>query len=443
MSGASASNDKSRHVGGAATARLAGEWAESMRKQNDGVWSRPVLEEDLLKWESLVLGPALSPYAFGFFSFRIQFPDEYPSNAPSVIFQTTAGGKTRFNPNLYADGKVCLSILGTWRGDSREQWSSVQNIQSVMVSIQSLMDDQPYHNEPGFEKETLLEHGSKRGGKSQAALEEITGKYNQKIQHETMRIAVCDVLEDILKADPDKLCCFPDVIKWHFVVYYDQYIDIVQEHKHISGAFTATDFEYPRNSMVGSFDYGSIETRLIKIKEQIDEETKSWERHGEAATKKGTTSYDCQQVNMALQRFERAELEGISASPQASNVFVWDVTIMGGLDGTWWENGIYSLKLIFPPEFPDVPPRPKFETKMFHPQITAEGYPFVSVSLADWKSVTAILADIHNVLRNPPNPDPRTWVNKEVAELYFKKGDKGREEYARRVRRCAQRSMED
>ena len=37
-----------------------------------GIWSRPVSEEDLLKWESLVIGPALSPYAYGFFTFRMQ-----------------------------------------------------------------------------------------------------------------------------------------------------------------------------------------------------------------------------------------------------------------------------------------------------------------------------------------------------------------------------------
>lgn len=29
----------------------------------------------------------------------------------------------RFNPNLYADGKVCLSLLGTWHGgDATEKW---------------------------------------------------------------------------------------------------------------------------------------------------------------------------------------------------------------------------------------------------------------------------------------------------------------------------------
>ena len=35
-----------------------------------------------------------------------------------VQFLTTGGGRVRFNPNLYACGKVCLSLLGTWSGPS-------------------------------------------------------------------------------------------------------------------------------------------------------------------------------------------------------------------------------------------------------------------------------------------------------------------------------------
>lgn len=137
-------------------------------------------EDDLLKWESLVIGPALSPYAFGFFTFRmqvcshpiarrrgaanycgtiraeltpgcvftmasrVQFPEDYPSSAPHIVLLTTNGGKTRFNPNLYSDGKVCLSILGTWRGESGEQWSSVQNCQVLSLPSPPL---QPCGNE--------------------------------------------------------------------------------------------------------------------------------------------------------------------------------------------------------------------------------------------------------------------------------------------------------
>ena len=57
---------------------------------------------------------------------------------------TTGGGAVRFNPNLYRNGKVCLSILGTWSGPG---WSPVQSISSVLLSIQSLMNTKPYHNE--------------------------------------------------------------------------------------------------------------------------------------------------------------------------------------------------------------------------------------------------------------------------------------------------------
>mmetsp|Transcript_10330 Transcript_10330/g.30927 ORF Transcript_10330/g.30927 Transcript_10330/m.30927 type:complete len:103 (-) Transcript_10330:836-1144(-) len=43
-------------------------------------------------------------------------PDDYPQSPPRVRNMTTGAGRVRFNPNLYANGKVCLSILGTWKG---------------------------------------------------------------------------------------------------------------------------------------------------------------------------------------------------------------------------------------------------------------------------------------------------------------------------------------
>ena len=57
-------------------------------------------------WRALLSGPVDTPYALGFFEFDIFCPPEYPSIPPLVHFQTTAGGTVKFNPNLYADGKV-------------------------------------------------------------------------------------------------------------------------------------------------------------------------------------------------------------------------------------------------------------------------------------------------------------------------------------------------
>ena len=82
-------------------------------------------ESNIHHWHALILGPPCTPYSFGMFHFDLHFPSDYPNSPPKVSILTTSGGQVRFNPNLYATGKVCLSILGTWRAEhSGEQWSA-------------------------------------------------------------------------------------------------------------------------------------------------------------------------------------------------------------------------------------------------------------------------------------------------------------------------------
>jgi len=104
--------------------------------------------EDITHIRALIIGPEGTPYEGGFFHFEMRFPHDYPWRPPKVNLETTDGGTVRFNPNLYANGKVCLSILGTWSGPS---WTEIQTILSTLLSIQSLMNEKPYHNEPGHE----------------------------------------------------------------------------------------------------------------------------------------------------------------------------------------------------------------------------------------------------------------------------------------------------
>ena len=67
-------------------------------------------------------GPTGTPYAGGLFFFDVLYPQDYPTDAPLMLLETTGGGRVRFSPNLYADGKVCLSLLGTWHGSEDEKW---------------------------------------------------------------------------------------------------------------------------------------------------------------------------------------------------------------------------------------------------------------------------------------------------------------------------------
>ena len=88
------------------------------------------------------------PYEFCQFLFHIRFSDDYPMTPPILKF-CSSDGRTRLNPNLYIEGKVCLSILGTWQGDP---WTSVMTIKTVILSIMALvMTSEPLRNEPGME----------------------------------------------------------------------------------------------------------------------------------------------------------------------------------------------------------------------------------------------------------------------------------------------------
>jgi baculoviral IAP repeat-containing protein 6 len=66
------------------------------------------------------MGSNETPYAHGVFLFDIYCEDQYPNVPPKVNLMTTGQGSVRFNPNLYANGYVCLSLLGTWRGNVHE-----------------------------------------------------------------------------------------------------------------------------------------------------------------------------------------------------------------------------------------------------------------------------------------------------------------------------------
>ncbi|KAL4488907.1 hypothetical protein ABPG72_005694 [Tetrahymena utriculariae] len=116
---------------------------------------------DVMK--SLIFGAEDTPYAHGAFVFDMFFDDSYPQNSPKVNLATTGSGKIRFNPNLYHCGKVCLSLLGTWRGSSNENWNpSISTILQLLVSIQAIvMSEYVYFNEPGYEGHAGTPEGEK------------------------------------------------------------------------------------------------------------------------------------------------------------------------------------------------------------------------------------------------------------------------------------------
>ena len=80
--------------------------------------------------------------------FEFKFPANYPVSPPKLTYLTN-DGSTRFHPNLYRNGKVCLSVLNTWRG---EGWTSCQTIRSILLILVTLFHNKPLLNEPGIKE---------------------------------------------------------------------------------------------------------------------------------------------------------------------------------------------------------------------------------------------------------------------------------------------------
>ena len=102
-----------------------------------------------LYMRALITGPPRTPYEHGCFEFEVECPADYPAKPPRVRILTTKRGTLKFGPNLYADGLVCLSLLGTWPGPGWDPNAS--SLLQVLISIQGLVlgTRHPHFNEPG------------------------------------------------------------------------------------------------------------------------------------------------------------------------------------------------------------------------------------------------------------------------------------------------------
>lgn len=201
------------------------------------------LENQMDKVRVLIIGPEDTPYANGFFLFDVHMGHDYPHGPPRVQFLTTksflsAGGKkVRFNPNLYDDGKVCLSLLGTWSGPGWQAGEST--LLQVLVSIQSLIlgVSGPYFNEPGYANSQNTPSG-----------EAASNKYNKNIRQYTMQVAILPFLQNLLleydnnhvvaapasttkkKVSPIKRKSSPTTTGMTNNLHFDEFKDVVKQH---------------------------------------------------------------------------------------------------------------------------------------------------------------------------------------------------------------------
>ncbi|KAK7055148.1 ubiquitin-conjugating enzyme [Favolaschia claudopus] len=123
---------------------------ELTKRPVEGFSAGLVDDDNLYEWEILVIGPPDTLYEGGFFKARLSFPEEFPLLPPKMRFITPM-----WHPNIYPDGIVCVSILHApgedqyGYEDAGERWMPVHTVESILVSVISLLSsDTPNTDSP-------------------------------------------------------------------------------------------------------------------------------------------------------------------------------------------------------------------------------------------------------------------------------------------------------
>ena len=124
-----------------------------------------------------------------------------------------------------------------------------------------------------------------------------------------------------------------------------------------------------------------------------------------------------QRIIKETQKLKKDPISGISAEPFSDNPRYFNVVISGPKDSPY-EGGKFHLQLYLPEEYPMVPPKCIFMTKIYHPNIDFLGRICLDILKKNWSpalQMRSVLLSIQSLLNEPNIEDP---LNEEVNAIF-------------------------
>lgn len=108
------------------------------------------------------------------------------------------------------------------------------------------------------------------------------------------------------------------------------------------------------------------------------------------------------------EKLAKENLPGISAAPTRENPRYFQVVITGPPDSSY-EGGVFHLELFLPEEYPMVPPKVRFLTKIYHPNVDKLGRICLDIIKDKWSpalQISKVLLSIQTLMACPNPDDP-------------------------------------
>ncbi|OUU14650.1 MAG: hypothetical protein CBB97_24755 [Candidatus Endolissoclinum sp. TMED37] len=122
-------------------------------------------------------------------------------------------------------------------------------------------------------------------------------------------------------------------------------------------------------------------------------------------------------IRTELDKIQKDPPSNCSAGPANDDLFKWEATIIGPID-TVYEGGVFKLDILFPERYPFKPPKIKFRTRIYHPNINSSGGICLDILKDQWSpalTISKILLSICSLLDEPNPDDP---LVPEIADEY-------------------------
>lgn len=103
-------------------------------------FSAGLVDDNIYEWDVVIVGPEGTFYEGGFFKARLSFTSAYPQSPPTMRFISDM-----WHPNVYPDGKVCISILHPPGDDqygyekAEERWLPIHTVETIVISVISMI----------------------------------------------------------------------------------------------------------------------------------------------------------------------------------------------------------------------------------------------------------------------------------------------------------------
>ena len=138
---------------------------------------------------------------------------------------------------------------------------------------------------------------------------------------------------------------------------------------------------------------------------------------------------DIQRIEKEMNDLKTSQLVPVTKAERIdNNDLLWKV-IFEGPDESPYEDGIFTLKFIFPEDYPTHGPEARFITPMFHPNVDPTSDNHVCINLLNYweknRTLEDVLLGIFDILLNPLVKgayynDARALLDKDYDEYYDK-----------------------